>query len=250
MCSTIQFWQRNRSPGALQEHHQELHQPTTIINMPELARSRPLTPNQQDRRDRILAATRELVAQHGYDGMIMRDVATLANVSPTTLYNLYNTKDELLLAALRDKLAESLTVAAPETFASGYDYFAAQLKNSVRQTHESPAYAHAITQALMRANPGDPMVNYLMLNVQRGLLVGLQVMAERGELQKTANLTAVAQSMTSAFWGTHLMLSKEELALAQLEATLNRSFISLLIPISRGKTRKQLQARYAELVTL
>lgn len=215
--------------------------------MPEPARSRPLTPNQRDRRDRILSATRELVAQHGYEGMIMRDVATLANVSPTTLYNLYNTKDELLLAALRDKLAENLTVAPPDSFANGYDYFAAQLHNSVRQTHESPAYAHAITQALMRANPGDPMVAYLIHNVQQGLLVGLQVMAQRGELQKDADLAAVAQSMTGAFWGTHLMLSKDELALAQLETTLNRLFISLLMPISRGKTRRQLEEVYAGL---
>ena len=103
---------------------------------PDLA-NRPLTANQQERRNRILAAARELVAQHGYDGMIMRDVATAANVSPTTLYNLYNTKDELLLAALRDKLAENLRIATPESFEHGYDYFAAQLENSVRQTHES-----------------------------------------------------------------------------------------------------------------
>jgi AcrR family transcriptional regulator len=215
--------------------------------MSSLARSRPLTANQQNRRDRILAATRELVAQQGYDGMIMRDVATLANVSPTTLYNLYNTKDELLLAALRDKLTENLRVAAPDSFAQTYDYFAAQLQNSVRQTQESPAYAHAITQALMRANPGDPMVEYLIHNVQIGLLHGLEVMAARGELREGAELQAVAKSMTGAFWGTHLMLSKQELALSDLENTLNRSFISLLLPICRPKVRKDLEARYAKL---
>lgn len=215
--------------------------------MSEAARPRPLTLNQQERRDRILAATRELVALHGYEGMIMRDVATAANVSPTTLYNLYNTKDELLLAALRDKLAENLTVAPPASFQRSYDYFAAQLKNSVRQTHESPAYAHAITQALMHASPGDPMVAYLIHNVQQGLLEGLQVMAQRGELSDAADLADVAHSMTSAFWGTHLMLSKRELPLAQLEASLNRLFVSLLIPISGGQLRKQLEEIYAAL---
>ena len=215
--------------------------------MTEIARSRPLTPNQQDRRDRILSATRELVAQQGYDGMIMRDVATLANVSPTTLYNLYNTKDELLLAALRDKLTENLRVAPPDSFTPSYDYFAAQLRNSVRQTHESPAYAHAITQALMRATPGDPMVEYLIHNVKHGLLQGLEVMATRSELHKNAGLDAVANSMTGAFWGAHLMLSKHELDLADLENALNRSFISLLLPVCRPKTRKYLETRYAEL---
>ena len=215
--------------------------------MPDAARSRPLTPNQQDRRNRILSATRELVAEHCYDGMIMQDVATLANVSPTTLYNLYNTKDELLLAALRDKLIENLRVAKPETFDRTYDYFAAQLHNSVRQTLESPAYARAITQALMHANPGDPMVAYLIANVSNGLLQGLVVMAERGEILPNADLQTVAKSMTGAFWGSHLMLSKEELQLPVFEKTLNRQFISLLIPICQEPTRTELEALYAEL---
>ena len=76
------------------------------------ATQRSLTPNQQARRARILEAARALVAEHGYDGMIMRDVATAAHVSPTTLYNLYNTKDELLLEALRDAVAEGWQRAA------------------------------------------------------------------------------------------------------------------------------------------
>lgn len=44
---------------------------------------RELTASQQARRERILSATRTLVGQAGYDGMIMRDVAHLAAVSPT-----------------------------------------------------------------------------------------------------------------------------------------------------------------------
>ena len=59
-----------------------------------------LTPRQESRRHRILKVTREMVADHGYEGMVMSEVAERADVSPTTLYNLYNTKDELLLEAL------------------------------------------------------------------------------------------------------------------------------------------------------
>ena len=69
--------------------------------MPGASSQRKLTPNQQARRSRILTAAQALLGEHGYDGMIMRDVAARAGVSPTTLYNLYNTKDELLLEALR-----------------------------------------------------------------------------------------------------------------------------------------------------
>lgn len=209
--------------------------------------TRPLTAKQQQRRQRILSATRELVALHGYAGMIMRDVAIHADVSPTTLYNLYNTKDELLLAALRDKLVENLSLPPAQNFACGYDYFAAMLKNSVRQTLESPAYAHAITQALMNAAPGDPMVVYLIDNVQRGLQHGLEAMLERSELVAGAPLDRLAQDMTSTFWGSQLLLAKGALALADLEATLNRQFLSLLIPAARPTARRQLEAQLAGL---
>ena len=68
---------------------------------------RKLTPRQEDRRQRILASARDLVADQGYDGMVMSQVAERAGVSPTTLYNLYNTKDQLVLEALRELLADN-----------------------------------------------------------------------------------------------------------------------------------------------
>ena len=61
---------------------------------------KPLTARQEVRREKILSAARKLVASQGYDGMVMSDLAESAEVSPTTLYNLFNTKDELLLEAL------------------------------------------------------------------------------------------------------------------------------------------------------
>ena len=61
-----------------------------------MSKVKSLTPRQEDRRDRILGVARQMVADYGYGGMVMSEVAERAEVSPTTLYNLYNTKDELL----------------------------------------------------------------------------------------------------------------------------------------------------------
>ena len=68
---------------------------------------KPLTPRQEVRREKILSAARKLVASQGYDGMVMSDLAEVAEVSPTTLYNLFNTKDELLLEALRGLMVKN-----------------------------------------------------------------------------------------------------------------------------------------------
>ena len=63
-----------------------------------------LTPRQRERHDRILACTRQQVARLGYDGVNMRDLAAAADVSTRTLYNLYENKDTLILAASRELL--------------------------------------------------------------------------------------------------------------------------------------------------
>ena len=65
-----------------------------------------LTPLQRERRKRILDTTRDQLSKNGYDGINMRDLAAAAMVSPTTLYNLYENKDVLVLSALEDQLAQ------------------------------------------------------------------------------------------------------------------------------------------------
>ena len=51
--------------------------------------------NLERRRQRILAATRALIAREGADGWSMRKVAQAAEVSVPTLYNLFGSKDEI-----------------------------------------------------------------------------------------------------------------------------------------------------------
>jgi len=55
-----------------------------------------------ERRARILAAARELVAERGYAGLTMRDLAQASRVSVPTLYNLFGGKQGLLLGELQE----------------------------------------------------------------------------------------------------------------------------------------------------
>jgi AcrR family transcriptional regulator len=70
-----------------------------------MAKVQVLTSRQQGRRHRILSAARQMLTEAGYEGTVMSKVAERTDVSPTTLYNLYNTKDELLLEALANTMA-------------------------------------------------------------------------------------------------------------------------------------------------
>ena len=83
---------------------------------------RALTPRQEIRRQKILSAARKLVASQGYEGMVMSDLAEVAEVSPTTLYNLFNTKDELLLEALRGLIVKNYEKVEKLSEDSGWKY--------------------------------------------------------------------------------------------------------------------------------
>ncbi len=58
-----------------------------------------MTPNQSDRRDRVIEAALELASEGGYDAVQMRDVALSAQVALGTIYRYFSSKDHLLAAA-------------------------------------------------------------------------------------------------------------------------------------------------------
>ena len=60
------------------------------------------TPEQLERRRRLIEAAFELGAAGGYDAVHMRDVATTANVALATIYRNFTSKDHLLSAAMSE----------------------------------------------------------------------------------------------------------------------------------------------------
>ncbi len=205
---------------------------------------RKLTPNQQARRGRILEAAQALVAEHGYDGMIMRDVAARAGVSPTTLYNLYNTKDELLLEALRISVAESWQRAVRAVPQLGMDRLLAQMHESVQQTRETPTFSRAIAQALFRANEGDAIVRVLVQGNTKAVAASLSAMADDGELEESCDVERQARSLVGVFWAHYYLWNIGQLTLDELETELKRSLLSMLLPVARGSASKRIAEQF------
>lgn len=209
-----------------------------------MAKVKALTPRQQDRRHRILSAARDLVAQRGYDGMIMSEVAAQAGVSATTLYNLYNTKDELVLSALHELITDNARMVAAESDGPGYDYLIRSMRNGARMANDEPAYAEAITHALLRANPGDALVDMLLNTVRKDMLRSLRVMADKKELKPGVRPEDLAVAMTGVYWSSFLLWNKGIVKLQTLDRDLQRNCLAMLIPAVTGKIRKELEARY------
>ena len=65
----------------------------------------PRSERQLEREESILSAAREALADKGYDGVTMNALAEKAGVVKKTLYNLYGSKDALLLAAVSEVIS-------------------------------------------------------------------------------------------------------------------------------------------------
>ena len=58
-----------------------------------------------ERRQRILAAARAIVAKRGYEALTMRELAQASRVTVPTLYNLIGGKEAVLAAAVEEQTA-------------------------------------------------------------------------------------------------------------------------------------------------
>ena len=177
----------------------------------------------------------------------MRDVAAQAEVSATTLYNLYNTKDELLLAALRERITDSAARAARESDGAGYGYLLAHVSNVCQETLGAPAYVAAIAQGLFRASAGDPLTKVLLDGLREDTLRSLRAMRERGELSPGIDAEELAVALAGTFWSVFLLWDKGVLPLDRLERAHLNGYLSVLIPATEGAARRDLERRYAEL---
>jgi AcrR family transcriptional regulator len=111
-----------------------------------------------NQRERLLAATTEALAEHGYSALTVDHVIDGAGVSRATFYQQFGDKHECVLAAHEaafERLREAIdgACATQESWAAGV---AAAVEAAVDFAIESPAQASLITETYPAAS--DPML--------------------------------------------------------------------------------------------
>ncbi|HRJ68320.1 MAG TPA: TetR/AcrR family transcriptional regulator [Beijerinckiaceae bacterium] len=75
--------------------------------------ARPLAADYGDKRKAILKASARLFARDGYDRASMADIAAECSISKALLYHYYDTKEQLLVAIIREHLEELVAATLP-----------------------------------------------------------------------------------------------------------------------------------------
>ena len=201
-----------------------------------------LTAVQQQRRERILLSARDQLSQFGYEGLNMRELAVIADVSTSTLYNLYQSKDTLILAALEDQLADINAVVA-ETNTSGLGRFLARVEAVADQIVETPKYAEAMGKMLFGADAHDPIVQLLIGTSLSFNREELAEMSSCGELRQETDRNFLARSLSSTGWSTVLMWMKGYVALHDFKQEYVRNAVTMMLPYVTPAAEVRLRQR-------
>lgn len=163
----------------------------------------------------------------GYDGVNMRELAVAADVSTATLYNLFNSKDELILAASQELLADANRIAAGS---AGFSRIVRRLEAIADTIVANPNYADAMGRMLFAASPSAPIVEQLMGQSKSLYETELAQMQKRGQLVEDVDVERIARTLAGNGWATILLWMKGFIALHDFKSEYVGSAVGLLLP--------------------
>jgi len=200
------------------------------FHLPAKPMNRQRTPRQQERRARILEAARTALSENGYEGLNMRDLAVAAEVSPTTLYNQFENKDTLLLAALSEMLQHiDLDVGATE--ARGIARVLARAEAVTTQMNIHPAYADAMTLMLINASPDDLIVQILLNSALGETGTRIDEMLALGEVRSDCDREALLRRLATGGWAAILLWQKRIIPPESLGDQYRENLLASLWPV-------------------
>ena len=199
------------------------------------------SPRQQERQARILAVVREQISSVGYEAINIRELAAACGVALKTLYNLYGSKDELVLAALAgllDDIQHQAIVLAAEP---GIPRYLAYTNAIAGQIVGTPQYAEAMARLLFQAGSEHRLVEVLLGGAVRQAEECLFHAQQEGELIPGLDVKASARVLAGHQWGIVLLWSKGLVALEMLPEVMRQSALQSLIPLCGVGRRQSLE---------
>jgi AcrR family transcriptional regulator len=201
------------------------------------------SPRQEERQRRILQVARREISAIGYDAITMQHLAQASEVSVKTLYNLYGSKDELLIAAVDGLLQDLEQATQRQDVASGVPYLLAFYAALSDQVVNTPHYAEVMAKALFQADSEHRLTRILLGDSIRRVTEQLEIASDKGELVPQVDITALARVFSAHQWGIILVWSKGLLPLEEFRSQSVHSRLMTLAPLCTSPLREQLFAQ-------
>jgi AcrR family transcriptional regulator len=199
------------------------------------------------RRRRILAEARRLLAEGRADGFSVRELCDKAGVVPTTLYNAFGSKENVIALAISEYFEDFLTsvsfTASPDTIEGAMER---EMTTTLRNL-QIPQYVRAVAALYFSSSSELPLREVLIDIGGRPYIRWLQRLRVERQLERRVDLARVEINLAAAAY-SHVqewragLLDDDGFIVARFD-----SVLSYLSGITCGQARKDLRALFRDL---
>lgn len=194
-----------------------------------------LTPRQSAKRRAILETVRAHLREVGYDGLSMRKIAEEAGVSASTLYEIYESKDSLVLAAIRNSLVQFAEMEID--CEPGLEHLLMRLESLAAGLKET---GEVVSRLLFQSEANTRVTDLLLngaLEARRDVLLEMKQLKQ---VDENIDIELYSRILVYATWGTILFSVKGVLPSRALRTELVRASISPLLAVATKKSKPRM----------
>jgi AcrR family transcriptional regulator len=197
----------------------------------------------KERGERILEATRELLAERGYAAVTVRELALRCGVSVPTLYNRFGGKDELIAEAVRTQFSEVLGSVDGDGEPIGHRRLMALIGRMADGVVGLPDYNRSLLQAFSQVRETGAIHEGLAQELVSAIVIQLNEMKRRRQLGDWVEPGVLSAQIATACIAATMTWSARVVSDAGLKPFMEHSVGLLLVATTRGASREDLLER-------
>ena len=199
------------------------------------------SPAQVERRERILDETLKLLGSVAPQDISMDQIAEASGVSTKTLYNLFQSRNGLLLAAGARTREGNESYGEVLSARAGIPRIIALTQRAMDTFGESPAFMESAVSLVLGITAEEEAEYQRVGRTQEWFYEQLLVAKSEGDLLPTTDCLQLSQLMAASQWGCTLLWQKKLISLEELrEQTLLKHCLDL-IPYCTAAQKRSLE---------
>lgn len=199
--------------------------------------------NKAERRGRIIAAARQLIAEVGYDGLNMRALADAAHVSVPTLYNLFGSKHAILAAEMQEAFRNVAGALELKKRGDAIERAATILQAGIKNLLSMPGYYRELVHMMLTSRETDELRRTIEDQYVALMAGNLRAGQADGELADWFDPDILARQMFFTFMMVVLGWARGEIDDDGLQLIAPYGQCMLLLGVARGATATRLTER-------
>ena len=127
-------------------------------------------------REEILEASKDIAAHSGFQALNMRSTAKVCGIAVGSLYNYFESKDDLVIATIEAIWNEIIAEVESTVPAAGFTEYVEMLYSRIKQGNEKYPHfisVHSLSLAQSRRDKGRAAMNSYFERIKSGLLCAL-----------------------------------------------------------------------------